>query len=69
VNEQKDQRNHQPDDRNGEHEAGEDLLHGLLSTINQGSGVRDQVKSREPAGKRRRYMQISTYPYDSITVA
>ena len=35
VNEQKDQRNHQPDDGKGEREAGEDLLHGLNSTINQ----------------------------------
>ncbi len=42
MNEQKDQRNHEPDDRDGEDEAGEDLLHGLESTINQGSGVRGQ---------------------------
>jgi hypothetical protein len=42
VNEQKDQRNHQPYDWKGEREAGEDLLHGLESTINQGSGVSGQ---------------------------
>jgi hypothetical protein len=39
VNEQKDQRNHQPDDRNGEGETGEDLLHGLNSTIYQESEI------------------------------
>ena len=35
MNEQKDQRNHQPDDRKSEREAGEGLLHGLGTTINQ----------------------------------
>ncbi len=42
VDEQKDERDHQPDDRNGEHEAGEGLLHSLVSTIYQSSGVSDQ---------------------------
>jgi hypothetical protein len=42
VNEQKHQRNHQPDDRDGKNEASENLLHGLESTINQGSGIRGQ---------------------------
>jgi hypothetical protein len=37
VNEQKDQRNHQPDDRKRESETGENLLHG-----SQGSGIRDR---------------------------
>jgi hypothetical protein len=44
MNQQKDQRNHQPDDGNGENEAGEGLHHRLDSTINQRSfagGVRD----------------------------
>jgi hypothetical protein len=40
VNEQKNQRNHQPNDRNCEREASENLLHGLDSTINQGIGIR-----------------------------
>jgi hypothetical protein len=31
VDEQKHQRNHQPDDRNGKHKACEDLLHRLKS--------------------------------------
>ena len=44
VNEQKHQRDHQPDDGKREGEAGEGLLHGLDSTINQdiGSGIAGQ---------------------------
>jgi hypothetical protein len=40
VDEQKNQRNHQPDDRKREHEAGEGLLHGLAS--NDKPASRDQ---------------------------
>ena len=42
MDEQKDQRDHQPNDRKGEREAGEDRLHGAGTTINQGSGFRGQ---------------------------
>jgi hypothetical protein len=35
VNQQKNQRNHQPDDRERERKSCKSLLHGLLSTINQ----------------------------------
>jgi len=34
VDEQKNQRNHQPDDGQSKGEAGENLFHGLFSTIN-----------------------------------
>jgi len=37
MNEQKNQRDHQPDNRNSKREAGEGLLHGLQSTINHTS--------------------------------
>ena len=39
MNEHKNQRDHQPDDREGENQAGENLLHGSLLTINQDAGL------------------------------
>ncbi len=44
VDEEENQGNHDPDHGEGEEQAGEDLLHGLGSTINQGperQGPRD----------------------------
>ena len=57
MNEQEDQRDHQPDNRDGEHEAGEDRLHGLRTTINQlsgagiGTGTRDWGPGTEGASR------------------
>ena len=39
MDEQKYQRDHQPDNRNGENETCQNLLHGLDSTINQLSSL------------------------------
>ncbi len=47
MDEQKDQRNHQPNDGKSEGEAGEDLLHGLASTIYEGTGIREQGRDQE----------------------
>jgi hypothetical protein len=40
MNQQKDERNHQPDDGQSEDEAGENLLQGLGTKINQGPATR-----------------------------
>ena len=42
VNQQEDQRDNEPDDRDGEDKTGEDLLHGLGITINQWTVVSSQ---------------------------
>jgi hypothetical protein len=39
MDEQKDERDHQPDNWNSERETGENLLHGLASPIYERSGV------------------------------
>ena len=68
VDEQKDQRHHQPDNRKRECEAGENLLHGLAlndksGVRGRGSGVRDQGQRSEirdqGSGIRRQGSEIS----------
>src|SRR5580698_5095334 len=48
VDEQKDQRDHKPDNMQCEDEAGQDLLHGLDSTINQPIVLLRKLRRREP---------------------